>query len=1276
MIVQRISPAANGANIALKGLFALGIFAALSFAQLNTSTMDGTVTDSQGASVPKAIVLVTNSGTGQKLRTLTDDKGHWAVPSLSTATYSVTVTSPGFKTATNDGVRMDAGIPATVNIVLEVGAVTETIEVTGGAEVVESTSATVSSDLTGRQVSDLPIPSRNATDLIVTLPGTQTPAGPRNTTFDGLPQATVNMTLDGVNIQDNINKNGSGGAFYPLVYPRTDAIEEVSVTNAASGVENLGEGAIQVKFVTKSGTNTWHGGAFWQERNTFFDANTYFNNIDGLPRDRILLHQIGAHIGGPIKKNKVFIFFNYEIFRFPQSWNEAQIKGAQLTVLTDTARAGTFTYKDSTGSVRSVNLYSLAAANGYPSSPDPLIGNSLSLIAQSLSGGTLTSRISANDYNRNNFNFLTPGSQKIDFPTGKLDYVINSKHHFDITGGVNPYRLFPDGINSVLPVFPGNGTVLGSKVIAGQREAFWTGAMSLRSTWTSTITSELRYGMGSGNVLFSNDISPDQFSPWRGYAPNMAGYVTVPYNASSLSRRNDPVKQFSYTVNWVKGSHLITMGGTYSRISEYTQSFSTQIIPRISFGVQSNDPILSMFTGTNFPNASSSDLTNAENLYSLLTGRVSSITRSVVLNPATHTYDASGIVGRLKQQEYGIYVQDSWKASRNLTVTAGLRLENQNPFHTLNNTYTRPGYAGLYGISGVGNLFMPGASAGSTPVLTLAGPDTVGYSATHFFSPTAGVAWVIPKANGLIGKVFSPGGSSVLRGGFSIASVREQFTMPWQNNQGVSLNTSVDPVSTNTSSFGPAGSVLFSNPTLPSASVASTPTYPLAVLPGNAIYDYNPNIKARYVSSWNVGWQRPLDKDTVVEFRYVGNRSARAWTTLNLNEVNVVENGFLTQFEAAQNNLAIANGVSVAQLATLSTLKSTNFFNQNLSGQTAVPIISTALASSSNSTLATYVAQGQTGALANSIASNTTQMGRLTAAGYPANLFQVNPATGGSAANLTTNQGGSSYGALQVEVRRRLSKGLLVGGSYTLSHSLSLGNILSLRNMEGVTYPSGFDQRHGIKGNWIYELPVGPGKPFLGNTSSPIAKKALEGWQLAGIARLQSGTPSELLSGRLTFNGTDGGVVLHGLTTSQLQSMISIQKQPNGLVTFLPQSLINNTLAAFNLIPQAVDTTQPYIGPANTAGQFGNQIFLYGPWFYNLDVSLVKRTKIGEKQSIEFRVQALNIFNHANFFLVPNSTGNITISNTFGQTRNAFNDINSTNNPGSRIMDFQLRYSF
>jgi hypothetical protein len=230
-----------------------------------------------------------------------------------------------------------------------------------------------------------------------------------------------------------------------------------------------------------------------------------------------------------------------------------------------------------------------------------------------------------------------------------------------------------------------------------------------------------------------------------------------------------------------------------------------------------------------------------------------------------------------------------------------------------------------------------------------------------------------------------------------------------------------------------------------------------------------------------------------------------------------------------------------------------------------------------------------------------------------------------------------------------------------------------------VNYPSVFDQRHAIKLNWVYELPFGPGRQFL-SSGNPVLRKAVEGWQFAGISRIQSGVPSQLLSNRLTFNfvstTADNGVVLHNLTTSQLQSMMSINKLGNGIVEYLPQSLINNTLAAFQLISQPLDPTQPYIGPALTPGQFGNQVFLYGPWLQKWDISLVKHTKIREHQDLEFRVQALNVFNHPNFFLVSQNTGNLTINSIFGQTRNVYNDINSTNDPGSRVMDFQLRFSF
>src|SRR6185369_3747780 len=237
--------------------------AGASFAQTTTATLEGQVQDVQGAVIPRAELVVTNVDTGQTYKTVSDEKGHWVLASMPAATYRVTGSAQGFRKTTVENAKLDAGVPATVNLTLELGSVTETIEVQGGAEVLQTTTATVSSNLTGVQVHDLPLQSRNALDLIVTQAGTQTVGGPRNSTINGLTQSTLNVTLDGINIQDNINKNGSG-SFFTFVSPRTDAIEEVSFTTAAAGADSTAEGAGQIKFVTRSGTNEYHGGVFWQ----------------------------------------------------------------------------------------------------------------------------------------------------------------------------------------------------------------------------------------------------------------------------------------------------------------------------------------------------------------------------------------------------------------------------------------------------------------------------------------------------------------------------------------------------------------------------------------------------------------------------------------------------------------------------------------------------------------------------------------------------------------------------------------------------------------------------------------------------------------------------------------------------------------------------------------------------------------------------------------------------------------------------------------------------
>jgi hypothetical protein len=314
------------------------------------------------------------------------------------------------------------------------------------------------------------------------------------------------------------------------------------------------------------------------------------------------------------------------------------------------------------------------------------------------------------------------------------------------------------------------------------------------------------------------------------------------------------------------------------------------------------------------------------------------------------------------------------------------------------------------------------------------------------------------------------------------------------------------------------------------------------------------------------------------------------------------------------------------------------------------------------------------------------------------NFFIANPlATGG--AYLVTNSGHTTYNSLQIELRRRLSRGLLIDGSYTFSKSLSnMFNNSSAVFIQPTTLrdngydkgPSPFDIRQGFKVNGIYELPFGPGRRYFSN-SNAVVRKALEGWQIGGVARVTSGTVLRLTGGRFTYNQNintlDNGVILHNITTSQLQKLIKIRKEPNGLVYWLPQSIIDNTLAAFETGGKTLadlKSDQPYIGPPTTPGELGARVFLYGPWQKRIDLNILKRTRITETMTMDFRAQFLNAFNYQNFFIGSLDSVNSPILGgggigaQFGQTRSAYRDVtvSGTNDPGGRLIEFQVRLNF
>jgi len=379
------------------------------------------------------------------------------------------------------------------------------------------------------------------------------------------------------------------------------------------------------------------------------------------------------------------------------------------------------------------------------------------------------------------------------------------------------------------------------------------------------------------------------------------------------------------------------------------------------------------------------------------------------------------------------------------------------------------------------------------------------------------------------------------------------------------------------------------------------------------------------------------------------------------------------------------------------------------------------LATTNDTTFATTISRGEAGRLAANIAQNITRMNNLINSPVTkalvkpftladpnvpgqtitlSNFFVANPRSPTNSW-LMTNFGDTNYHALQVELRRRLSKGLLVQGSYVFAKSLA--NDFGQSAADGGLIPATFrdtslnktvaprDIRHGFKFDWIYELPFGRGRSFFGG-GNRVVDHLLGGWQMGGVARIQSGSPTRLTSGRLTFNNRESGVVLYNMTQQQLQDLVKIRKTSvcnattgvcQGVVYWLPQDIIDNTLAAFEVGGKTLanlDPSAPYIGPPTTPGQLGANLYIYGPWTSRFDLNVMKRVRITERTNFELRVQFLNAFNQAGITIrnVGNNADSQGIGATFGQTRNAFRDftVSGTNDPGGRLIELQLRINF
>ena len=404
-----------------------------------TTTLSGVVADASQAVIPGADVSVKDNARGIVYTAVTGANGAFTVPSLNPGTYTVTVALQGFKTAVLANVVLNAGVPASVKVVLEVGALEETVVVQATTELVQTQATAVAQTLSVKQITSLPLTSRSVMDFLANLPGVNAASGVRNANISGLPQSAINITLDGMNIQDNMNKTSDG--FFALVSPRIDAIEEVTMSSAAGGADVGAQGATQIRFTTRSGSNDWRGSAYYYYRNEALNANTWFNKRDGLAKAKLLQKQPGARLGGPIARDKAFFFFNYEESRSPSD------RRLTRTVLSPQAQAGNFLYNatDANGNtvVKSVSLLNIA---GNVSTIDPTIAKLLADIrAATQTTGSVVDQVNPL-YQTYTWQNRIQSTNR--FPTARIDYNLTSRHRLSGTMHYQNYFTDRDSTNN------------------------------------------------------------------------------------------------------------------------------------------------------------------------------------------------------------------------------------------------------------------------------------------------------------------------------------------------------------------------------------------------------------------------------------------------------------------------------------------------------------------------------------------------------------------------------------------------------------------------------------------------------------------------------------------------------------------------------------------------------------------------------------------------------------------------------------------------------------
>jgi Carboxypeptidase regulatory-like domain/TonB dependent receptor len=1245
-------------------LVLISLCTATAVAQTATTSLRGVVTDSSGALVSGASVALSDTSTGNGYKAVSNTSGFYIFPVIAPAHYLITITSSGFAPQVRIA-ELLVDQPATINVTLSVKAETVTVDVSSATQTLNFTDATIGNSVGNATIEALPMDGRNPISLLTLQPGVLY-LGPEN--IDSRQGAVAggrsdqgNITLDGLDDNDQ----GQGTAFTGILRSTLDSTEEFRVTTSNGTAEAGRSSGAQVNLITKSGTNHYHGSLYEYYRPTNTVANDFFNKnseiISGLPNipQKYIVNTFGGSIGAPIIKDKLFYFFNYE----GQRVGTDAVVGA--TVPTASFMQGSLGYVDTNGNTDYLSPAQVTAldapctlpsndfngATVCPNGPGP----NPAILSYYAKVPTATNTILGDGINSGSFYFVSPEPKTQNTSILKIDYNPSAKNHFFVRGNLQ------------------KDTTAGAENLPGQPPASYTDdntkGISAGYTWiaTSNIVNDLRYGFIRQGYQISGIGQGDYVFVYG---------LTQPTAQTRNTILHIPVNNITDTLNWTRGSHTIAIGGNWRGITN-------------EYGSDSNS-----FNGaeTNYAYANQGDLPAPANIssgfysdywpiaYADLMGIVPEVTNVynyAITNATTGTAlpDGSFINRDFRTNEFEYFLQDTWHARPNLTITYGMR-------HTLLQT--------PYEIHGQQIAPTIDTDAWFKQRETAAVQGQV-YEPEIFLAP-AGKAngrpgyWPKQKDNiaPRVGIVFAPDSKTSIRASFGFyydhygESLAQNFSQEGSIGLSAGISNGADELGfENAPRFTGAHNI----PDISLPALSPTISFPYAPPVNDFGIDWgiDNRLKTPYAEAFNFSIQHEFPGGFVFEQAYVGRLGRHL-----IQQLDLAENADYSDPQGTgdyfSNARKLSQAVDAAPFGTVTDYNCPSGCSQKVNNHVAaIPYFENVFPNMKN---LDYQGESATQAIFN----NAWAPERYTN-GETFSLVELDFAPYGFYPNIPTqsrffsNQfsslfaedtiGTSSYNALQFTLRHPPVHGLTFDLSYTFSKSLDLGSETERASQEGNTDDaytnfaiqntwnpklnkgvSDFDTHSLLTTDWVYALPVGRGKAFL-SSSNGWVDAFIGGWQFAGLARWTSGLPFSLESPAYPSNYNNPSMSFN------IGNVKTHRNFANGIYHAFDASTVS---AVNNGIYFGQTIRLPYAGEAGSRNNFR------GDGYFDIDSSLTKSWRVGEWVRVKVAAEVYNVTNTNRFDVSLNGLNARTASTNLGNY--------TANLSEYRRMQFGLRTEF